>query len=200
MKEGLCQSCGIMLDDEIRGTEADESPSAEYCYHCLKGGYFIIDLNMEQMVDFCSQYVDVYNQMTGKLFSRSSFRYILENLLPTLKRWTLPADQLPKLAPIYFRKPTPEEFRALNLPDCPDVTVIKQIHGILVNGEYQVNGNRIKLLDDDTAYWCSQVLKTDGSGHLYCFACDDTYIFAIESDGRVESSKIAMVKRRDLIT
>ena len=36
MKQYLCQSCGMPLGDENRGTNADGSYNEDYCFYCYK--------------------------------------------------------------------------------------------------------------------------------------------------------------------
>ena len=58
----FCQSCGMPLTDEIHGTNADGSKNEEYCIYCFKDGAFTGDFTMEEMIDFCSQFVEQYNK------------------------------------------------------------------------------------------------------------------------------------------
>lgn len=37
-----CESCGMPLNDDTRGTEADGSPSTNYCKTCYKKGAFTL--------------------------------------------------------------------------------------------------------------------------------------------------------------
>ena len=65
MELKFCQSCGMPLSPEVLGTNADGSKSEEYCIYCYKDGAFTGDFNMEQMVEFCSQFVDEFNAPTA---------------------------------------------------------------------------------------------------------------------------------------
>ena len=196
MKEGLCQCCGVRLEEVYHGTNADGSLNEEYCSHCLKDGFFTADFTMEETADYCAQFVDEYNQKHDKLFTRDSFKYTLEALLSMLKRWTLPADQLPSVAPISIQKPDVGEIEALGLPDCPRIPGLRVLLGGLINFEYNVNGNRVRVLDDNTYYWCMQVVKTDGSGRRYGFACGADYIVVNECGKAMENVRLVMIKRR----
>ena len=42
------------LTEDLRGTEADGSPSPHYCKYCYEKGRFTQDMTMEQMIDFCA--------------------------------------------------------------------------------------------------------------------------------------------------
>ncbi|MCI8473866.1 MAG: WYL domain-containing protein [Oscillospiraceae bacterium] len=55
MKEQtFCQSCAMPLSDDLRGTEADGSPSPHYCKYCYDKGKFTQDMTMEEMIAFCA--------------------------------------------------------------------------------------------------------------------------------------------------
>ncbi len=95
MELKFCQSCGMPLTEELRGTNADGSKNKEYCIYCYKNGAYTGDFTMEEMVEFCSQYVDEYNKNTGETLNREEYKNVLRQFYPSLKRWQLPADQLP---------------------------------------------------------------------------------------------------------
>ena len=73
MELKFCQSCGMPLTDELLGTNADGSKNEEYCIYCYKDGTFTGDFTMEDMVEFCSQYVDEYNKNTGESLNREEY-------------------------------------------------------------------------------------------------------------------------------
>lgn len=50
----FCQSCAMPLTEDLRGTEADGSPSPHYCKYCYDRGKFTQDMTMEEMMDFCA--------------------------------------------------------------------------------------------------------------------------------------------------
>ena len=55
----FCQSCGMPLSDEILGINADGTKNSDYCIYCYKDGAFTGNFTMDEMIDFCSQYVDL---------------------------------------------------------------------------------------------------------------------------------------------
>ncbi len=46
------------LTDENRGTNADGSRSEDYCVYCYKNGQFTQKFTMNQMIEFCLQFLD----------------------------------------------------------------------------------------------------------------------------------------------
>ena len=62
MEQKFCQSCGMPLVDGNIGTNSDGSKSEDYCGYCYKGGVFLQDVNMSQMIEFCTQFTDQINK------------------------------------------------------------------------------------------------------------------------------------------
>ena len=78
-----CQSCGMPLsrDPKGGGTEADGTPSAEYCSHCYAGGRFVD----EQLT--CSEMQD---RVLGKMREMKMPGFLARRLsagIPQLRRW-----------------------------------------------------------------------------------------------------------------
>lgn len=84
----FCQSCGMPLNDEVLGTNADGSKNDDYCVYCYKDGGFTTDCTMDEMIEHCSQYVEMFNQNTGKNLSREEYKEELKKFFPMLKRWS----------------------------------------------------------------------------------------------------------------
>ncbi|MDH6343510.1 AraC family transcriptional regulator [Parabacteroides sp. PFB2-12] len=85
-----CQSCGMPLRfdvEEYLGTNSDHSRSDEYCYYCLKGGDYTVDIPMSEMVDIWVKYTDKYNWYSHTNYTPQELRTLLSKRLPTLKRW-----------------------------------------------------------------------------------------------------------------
>lgn len=87
MEKKFCQSCGMPLTNEILGTNADGSQNEEYCMYCFKDGAFTGNFTMDEMVEFCSQFVDQYNQDSGQHLTRDEYKEVLRQYYPHLKRW-----------------------------------------------------------------------------------------------------------------
>ena len=95
MEMKFCQSCGMPLSPEVLGTNADGSKSDEYCIYCYKDGAFTGDFTMDQMIEFCSKFVDEFNKNTGKSLTREEYKVELRKYFPTLKRWKSSDAELP---------------------------------------------------------------------------------------------------------
>lgn len=78
----ICQSCGMPLEDDIMGHDADGSINEDYCKWCYDGGAYLQDCTMEEMIDFC---VDILVKEEG--LDAEKARVHLESSLPELARW-----------------------------------------------------------------------------------------------------------------
>lgn len=83
MEQQFCQSCGMPLTDENRGTDTSGGLSEDYCIYCYKDGRFTQDLTMEQMIDFCARFTDEINRQSGLNLTKEQMR----RYFPLLKRW-----------------------------------------------------------------------------------------------------------------
>lgn len=80
-----CQSCGMPLAgaDDLLGSNADQSLNSDYCKMCYVDGSFTADLSLEEMIEICVPHVvDASRNM-----SEDEVRSMLQEFLPTLKRW-----------------------------------------------------------------------------------------------------------------
>lgn len=87
MEMKFCQSCGMPLDDENRGTNADGSRNEDYCVYCYEGGRFLQDVTMEQMIDHCARFTDEINRQSGQNMTREQAKEMMRRFFPQLKRW-----------------------------------------------------------------------------------------------------------------
>jgi predicted amidophosphoribosyltransferase len=84
--EKFCQSCHAPLDnDDNLGTEADGSPSKEYCWLCYQQGMFT-----NPYITLTDMQHHVMRMMERR---HEDERHICQviNILPELKRWYKPA-------------------------------------------------------------------------------------------------------------
>ncbi len=79
----LCQSCGSPVGAWTeRGTEADETPSPDYCRFCYAHGRFRMTCSMEEMLQVASARLAL---TTGIPVTRA--QGLLGGALPQLARW-----------------------------------------------------------------------------------------------------------------
>ena len=190
----FCQSCGMPLTDEILGTNTDGSKN-EYCIYCFKDGAFTGDFTMEEMIDFCSQFVEQYNKDSGQNLTQDEYKAMLRQYYPNLKRWSTPTDQLPH-ANSPLKQKFIDEVNALNIPDMPVVDNLFVLQGSFINLEYKMNGNTFSILDKEKSYWGTQVEKLNSNGRCYGIACDEKYILVSEYGKDGADAEVVVLKRR----
>jgi len=83
----FCQSCGMPLNDENRGTNADGSKNEDYCMYCYQNGKFTNDCTMDEMIEFCAQFVDEVNKNMPKPMTKEEYKAMMRQYFPMLKRW-----------------------------------------------------------------------------------------------------------------
>lgn len=86
-KGSICQSCSMpMTESKHFGTEADGSPSKDYCTYCYKEGKFSnLDMTMEGMVEFLAPGWGEWTQRPN--MSAEAARSEIKAVLSNLKRW-----------------------------------------------------------------------------------------------------------------
>lgn len=84
----FCQSCGMPMQAATDfGTEADGSPSDDYCVYCYKQGAFAQECTMEEMIQHCAQFHDEFHDENGKSFTYEETIAGMREFFPSLKRW-----------------------------------------------------------------------------------------------------------------
>ena len=195
MEQMFCQSCGMPLNEEVLGTNADGSKNSEYCIYCYKDGAFTGDFTMEEMVAFCAQFVDEYNKNTGQNLTREAYKDVLRQIYPGLKRWQQSDAELPH-ASSPLKQQLIDEINALGIDGMPEITNLFILQGAFVNMLYNLNGNSIKLLDDKAVYRGNQVEKQGVEGRCFGIACDEHYLFVSEYGKEGADAEIIILKKR----
>ena len=75
------------LTDEVLGANADGSKNEDYCIYCYKNGKFTQDCTMDEMIEFCSQFVDEVNKIMPKPITKEQYKDMMRQYFPMLKRW-----------------------------------------------------------------------------------------------------------------
>ena len=96
----FCQSCGMPLNEHVLGTNADGSKNEDYCMYCYKDGKFTNDCTMDQMIEFCAQFVDEVNKGLPLPITKEEYIGQMKMYFPHLKRWrkelTISDDKMPE--------------------------------------------------------------------------------------------------------
>lgn len=189
-KQRFCQSCGMPLTDEVLGINADGSKNEDYCVYCYQNGAFTSDCSMEEMADYCSQFVEQYNKSMGANMTAEEYKGLLLKFFPTLKRWKNSNNQMPN-AEQPIKEELISEINALGIEEL-HVDNLFVLQGSFINQPYNINGNVVKLFDDNAYYWGNQIEKADG--RCYGIACDEKYIVVSEYGEGGEDARLVLFK------
>lgn len=83
----VCQSCGMNMQPEVFGKNADGTPNSEYCKYCFPDGKFSKDETMEEMIESNLQFLDEMNREDGTNLTPEEARAEMMKYFPSLKRW-----------------------------------------------------------------------------------------------------------------
>ncbi|MBD5145860.1 MAG: transcriptional regulator [Ruminococcus sp.] len=87
MNENICQSCGMKMQTEDHGKNADGSLNSDYCKYCWSDGHFSKDETMEEMIESNLQFLDEMNEESGTNLTPDEARAEMMKYFPSLKRW-----------------------------------------------------------------------------------------------------------------
>ena len=82
-----CQSCGMKMQPEEYGKNADGSENHEYCKYCWTDGHFSKDETMEEKIESNLQILDEINKENGTNLTPDEARAEMMKYFPNLKRW-----------------------------------------------------------------------------------------------------------------
>ena len=88
------------------------------------------------------------------------------------------------------------EINAIAIPDMPKVTSLYSLRGSFVNLEYNVDGNKIKYLNDDKIYLGCQLEKSVASESCYGVVADEEIILICEYGENGSNPKLVLIKER----
>ena len=83
----ICQSCGMNMQPELFGKNADGSPNSDYCKYCFPDGKFSKDETMEEMIESNLQFLDEMNREDGTNLTPDEARAEMMKTFPKLLRW-----------------------------------------------------------------------------------------------------------------
>ncbi len=79
-----CQSCGLPISEETKGTNRDQSKNEEYCRECFQDGKFTNQsLSLHELEMQLLEKAEMHNEMTVEEAEQ------LRKIIPSLKRWRM---------------------------------------------------------------------------------------------------------------
>ena len=147
----ICQCCGMPMDDDIIGKDADGTPNEHYCKWCYADGTYTYS-DMDDLIDVCVR------NMVNENFTEEQARAYLKSSLPKLDYWKR-YDELSDNGEFEaFKQKLIGEINDLHIEGMPMLEKLNALVGSYVNLEYRLpSGMKAKFLDDATTYLGNQL-------------------------------------------
>ena len=124
-------------------------------------------------------------------------REYFEKQLPTLNYWTRYAELGSDGDFAQFKQQIIKELNELNIEGMPKVTTLNFLVGGYVNMEYTLpNGNRVKFLDDNATYLCTQLECEVGGERCFGVAASRDFLLVCTYEMNGENPELVIYKKR----
>ena len=186
----ICQCCGMPLEDEIIGKNADGSLNEDYCKWCYADGTYIYT-DMDDLIDVCVK------NMTGKDFSESQARAYLKQALPELDYWKKHKELADDGEFEKFKKKLIGEINDLHIEGMPKLEKLNALVGKYVNLEYPLpSGMKAKFLDDGTTYLGNQLESESEKGCCFGVLANMDFIMVCTYGEGGADPELVLYKKR----
>ena len=155
----ICQCCGMPLEDELVGRDADGALNEDYCKWCYADGTYTYS-DMDELINICIPH------MVQQGFTEEQARAHMKEILPTLDYWKNHNELSDGGKFEALKKQLIDEINALGIEGMPKLEGLNALVGSYVNLAYPLpSGACVKFLNDGTTYLGNQ-LET---GEERCF-------------------------------
>ncbi len=186
----ICQCCGMPLEDDILGRDADGTPNEHYCQWCYADGTYTYS-DMDDLIDVCA------GHMVGQGFTEAQARAYLKETLPRLDYWKRYSELSDDGQFEAFKARLIGEINDLHIEGMPRVEKLNALVGRFVNLEYPLpGGGTARFLDDQTTYLGTQLESPFGGERCFgVLACMDFILISTyEKDGA--NPELVLYKKR----
>ena len=186
----ICQCCGMPLEDDILGRDADGPPNEHYCQWCYADGTYTYS-DMDDLIDVCA------GHMVGQGFTEAQARAYLKETLPRLDYWKRYSELSDDGQFEAFKARLIGEINDLHIEGMPRVEKLNALVGRFVNLEYPLpGGGTARFLDDQTTYLGTQLESPFGGERCFgVLACMDFILISTyEKDGA--NPELVLYKKR----
>ena len=186
----ICQCCGMPLEDDILGRDADGTPNEHYCQWCYADGTYTYS-DMDDLIDVCA------GHMVGQGFTEAQARAYLKETLPRLDYWKRYGELSDDGHFEAFKAQLIGEINDLHIEGMPPVEKLNALVGRFVNLEYPLpGGGTARFLDDQTTYLGTQLESPFGGERCFgVLACMDFILISTyEKDGA--NPELVLYKKR----
>ena len=185
-----CQCCGMPLEDEIIGRNADGSLNEDYCKWCYADGTYTYS-NMDELIDVCVKH------MVGEEFTEEQARGYMKQLLPTLDYWKRYEELSDDGQFEEFKKQLIDEINDLHIEGMPRVETLNALVGKFVNLEYPLpSGMKAKFLNDGVTYLGNQLECEFGGERCFGVLANMDFILVCTYEAEGANPELVLYKKR----
>lgn len=186
----ICQCCGMPMEDDIIGKDADGTPNEHYCKWCYADGTYTYS-DMDDLIDVCVR------NMVNENFTEEKARAYLKSSLPKLDYWKR-YDELSDNGEFEaFKQKLIGEINDLHIEGMPKLEKLNALVGSYVNLEYRLpSGMKVKFLDDATTYLGNQLEPEFGGDKCFgVLANMDFILVCAYAEGGTDPELVLYKKR-----
>lgn len=186
----ICQCCGMPMEDDIIGKDADGTPNEHYCKWCYADGTYTYS-DMDDLIDVCVR------NMVSENFTEEQARAYLKSSLPKLDYWKR-YDGLSDNGEFEaFKQKLIGEINDLHIEGMPKLEKLNALVGSYVNLEYRLpSGMKVKFLDDATTYLGNQLEPEFGGDKCFgVLANMDFILVCTYAEGGTDPELVLYKKR-----
>ncbi len=186
----ICQCCGMPLEDEIIGRNADGTLNEDYCKWCYADGTYTYS-DMDELIEVC------VHHMANENFSEDQVRAYLKETLPKLDYWKRYEELSDNGQFDEFKKQLIQEINELHIEGMPELTKLNALVGKFVNLEYRLpNGASIKFLDDQTTYLGNQLESEIVDGLCFGVIANMDFILIATYEAEGANPELILYRKR----
>ena len=186
----VCQCCGMPLEDEMIGRNADGTLNEEYCKWCYADGTYTYS-DMDSLIDVCVPH------MAKEGFTEEQARAYMKQMLPTLNYWKKYEELSDNGEFEAFKNQLIDEINALNIEGMPKLDKLNALVGSYVNLEYRLPGGQsVKFLDDGTTYLGNQLECEFGGDRCFGVLANMDFILVCTYGEGGSNPELVLYKKR----
>lgn len=186
----VCQCCGMPLEDEMIGRNADGTLNEEYCKWCYADGTYTYS-DMDSLIDVCVPH------MAKEGFTEEQARAYMKQMLPTLNYWKKYEELSDNGEFEAFKKQLIDEINALNIEGMPKLDKLNALVGSYVNLEYRLPGGQsVKFLDNGTTYLGNQLECEFGGDRCFGVLANMDFILVCTYGEGGSNPELVLYKKR----
>ena len=186
----VCQCCGMPLEDELIGRNADGTLNEEYCKWCYADGTYTYS-DMDDLINVCIPHM----QQQG--FTEEQAREYMKNMLPSLNYWKKYEELSDNGEFEQFKKQLIDEINALEIEGMPKLEKLNALVGAYVNLEYPLPGGiKAKFLDDGVTYLGNQLECEFGGERCFGVLANMDFILICTYEAEGKNPELVLYKKR----